>query len=245
LLNSYLQRTQLLLNDAAATLYQLADLTLYINEGRAQLAIQAEILIANITTAITLGDQTFALSSLAPPTGYLNAINVRSISVASGGGGVRTMMEGRPWAWFNNYYYTGPNSAQQGPPSVWAQQTQGVSGTAYFWPLADGGYNMTVESSWTPIALVDDSTVEVIPYPWTDAVPFYAASRALQNAQRLDDSQKMFAIFQMYVKAARLGITPEILPDNFPTSKPLPGSIDPNLTMMPSAQPARAGEGTL
>jgi hypothetical protein len=64
-------------------------------------------------------------------------------------------------------------------PFWFSQYGQGVNGSFYLYPLPDQIYPMEFDSLLIPADLVDDSTPEVIPYPWTDAVPFWAAWLAL------------------------------------------------------------------
>ena len=67
----------------------------------------------------------------------------------------------------------------------------------------------------TPIVLVDDTTAEAIPYPWTDAVPYYAAYLAYLDAQRADDSDRMFKQYEMFMKRARNMSETPFVPDYY------------------------------
>ena len=72
-----------------------------------------------------------------------------------------------------------------------------------------------------PIALVDDTTPEAIPYLWTDAVPFFAAYFALLSAQagaRQAEADRMFARYQEFTNRARRFATPSVLPFIYPQS---------------------------
>jgi hypothetical protein len=50
---------------------------------------------------------------------------------------------------------------------------------------------------------VDDTTPEALPYPWTDAVPYYAAYLAFMNSRRPMEAGNMFSIFENLMKRAR------------------------------------------
>lgn len=240
-LNGYLQQTQLLLNDETGQFYNPADLTGYINIGRADLAKKTECLID--TVRYSAAAQTFALSALTDATaGYGAAMNVRTVSTPLSGTG-RTKMEGRPWQWFQQFYLNGP-TITPAKPTVWAQQSQGEAGVVYLSPTPDTTYSLYVEATWIPIPLVDDSTAEAIPYPWTDAIPYFAAYRALLNAQRGQDAQSMWQQYNEFIMGARLGVTPQTQPLNFPGQKTLPQPLDPILTMAPqTGKPAQRTEG--
>lgn len=65
-------------------------------------------------------------------------------------------------------------------PPVWTCQFgQGTNGSIKAYPLADQAYQMQWDALCLPEDLIDDTTFEAIPEPWTKAVPFYAAHLAL------------------------------------------------------------------
>ena len=55
----------------------------------------------------------------------------------------------------------------------------------------------------TPVVLVDDTTAEAIPYPWTDCVPYFAAYLALMNSRRPEEAANMFKLYETFMKRAR------------------------------------------
>lgn len=217
-LSTYTQQVQTLLSDLASQFYLVNNLTNFINSGRAQVAIQSECLIANGMQATVNGTQFYPLSGVSPPATLSNAINIRSMRVTNTDTTL-SVLEARPWQWFQNYYLNGAASIAKGQPGVWAQQTQGISGSFAVSPIPNGTFILTLEASWVPTPLVDNNTVDAIPYPWTDAVVFYACYLAYVSAQRGDDAKRMMALFNTYMKAARLGVTPEWNAMNFPGLK--------------------------
>jgi hypothetical protein len=64
-------------------------------------------------------------------------------------------------------------------PFFFSQYGQGVNGSFYIQPVPDQAYPAEFDCLLIPADLVDDTSVELIPYPWTDAVPFYASWLAL------------------------------------------------------------------
>lgn len=67
-------------------------------------------------------------------------------------------------------------------PFWWAQYGQGTDLTFYLYPQPDQTYPVEVDCICVPLDLEPDGSVpETIPYPFTDAVPFYAAWMALQT----------------------------------------------------------------
>jgi hypothetical protein len=242
-LTAYVQQVQRLVNDPTGQFYNPTDLAVYVNLARGTIATQAECLVANGTLSTVNGTQTYALSSLAGPAGLISAVNVRSVrSVIAG---VGRMLDARPWPWFNTYQLTGLNLGSAGPPTVWSQQTQGVQGSLWFSPTPNGTVALTVEAAWIPIPLVNDSTVEVLSYPWTDAVPYFAAYLAYENAQRLDDAKRMQGLFNAFMIAARVGVTPMVGGPSWPPGKGFQSPIDAAGSLLPNGKPAQSGEGGL
>jgi hypothetical protein len=242
-LNAYILQVQRLLNDELAQYYNPADLQVYINLARNTLASQTESLIASTTLTTTNSTQSYLISAFVSPTALGDPINVRSVrSIVNG---VGAMLDSEPWPWFSNYYLTGLNTALMDTPTLWSMQNQGNGGNLWLWPIPNGSVTLLVEASWMPVSLVDDSTPEALSYPWTDAVPFLAAYWAYLNAQRGSDAQRMLGMFNAFVKNARVGVTPEILPVNWPALKGLQGASDATATMNPGAKPSQGGEGGL
>jgi hypothetical protein len=62
---------------------------------------------------------------------------------------------------------------------------------------------------------VDDTTVEAIPYPWTDAIPYYAAYLAASNAQRAQDASSNFGQYEVFMKRARAMSETPFIPDAY------------------------------
>ena len=243
MLTAYLQQTRRLLNDENAQFYSDTDLTAFINIARNTIATQSECLVSTGTLSTVNGTQSYALTTLTPPTGLSGAVNVRSImSVISNT--YRTIPK-RSWQWFTNYNLNGASTTATGIPTVWSMQNEGSMGTVWFSPVPNGVISMSVEAAWTPVALVNDSTPENLSYPWTDAVPYFACYMAYLNAQRQADSQRMLGLFNGFMKAARVGVTPEWASATFPNLKGLQGAFDPLASNIGKAiAPSQGGEGS-
>ena len=193
----------------STSLYSDADLTRWINLARGQIAVEPQNscirYMATISTSPT--QQVYNFSSLntgvSGTTGIQGVMNIRSLSynVASG----QLWITPRPWPWFSLYELNNPvpNSAA---PRSWAQFAQGVNGSFYISPLPDAAYLLNCNSVCYPINLVDDTTVEALPYPWTDCVPYLAAYWALLSAQtnaRLADALQYYKIYGEFAERAR------------------------------------------
>ena len=218
---------QLLQNPSAPTsLYPTASLTSWINTARGQLAGEAECIRTIGTLSLTSGVQVYPFSSItfsgsSSTTGIQGPLNVRTIWRTSGSG--KVWIRPRSFEWFSLYELN--NAAPtEGPPTIWSQLGQGVNGTIYVSPVPDQSYTLTMDVPCYPIALVDDTTVEAIPYLWTDAVPFFAAYYALLAAQstaRQGDADKMMQRYMQFVQRARAAATPSVLSGQYPQTPPV------------------------
>jgi hypothetical protein len=187
----------------------------YINIARQQLAGDGECIRLFGTLMMSSGISNYTLAAIVPnPFGTSGVDGVLAVRMANQGG---RLLDLRPWEWFFNYYYAQP--ATSGMPMVVAQQGQGLSGTLWFWPPPDpmhAALGVNFDCVCLPIPLVDDTTPDAIPYPWSDAVPFYAAYYAYMAMQRQADADMMLARYLMLMRRARGESVPSALPENLP-----------------------------
>lgn len=124
---------------------------------------------------------------------------------------------------YSNYRYTIPMYAfsdyqayvRQYPfqyqyvPTFSSQFGQGTSGDLFTFPLPSQTYQFEVDCLCLPQDLIDNQSVEAIPDPWTDAIPFYAAHLAyleLQDFNRANGYLQMYEKFaQNYSNFVRIG----------------------------------------
>jgi len=71
-------------------------------------------------------------------------------------------------------------------PTFCSQFGQGASGSLFFYPLPSQTYQMEWDCRCIPQDLIDDQSVEAIPDPWTDAVPYFAAKLTFEELQNLN-----------------------------------------------------------
>ncbi len=223
-LTAYLNQTRRLLQNPAApiALYSDADLTSWINIARGQLAGESESIryMGSISTVALTNVYNFSGISTGTPSanGIQGVINVSQIwyVVASG----QKWVTPRAWPWFSLYVLNNP-VPQGSYPTDWSQYGQGtapgstgsVSGGSFYINVPDIVYTLALDCVCYPIALVDDTTKEAIPYLWTDAIPYYAAYLALLSAQnnaRLDDAKQYFNMYTEFVERARRASNPSI-----------------------------------
>ena len=188
----------------STSLYSDPDLTRWINIARGQVAGEGACIRTHGTIPTVAGQDNYTFASISTgvpaATGIQGVIRIDSLHCAAGSG--QLWMSPRPWAWFSLYNRNNP-VPQQGQPTEWAQYGQGAApgaglvngGTFYVSLVPDDVYQLSANSVCYPIPLVDDTTVEALPYFWTDAVPFFAAYFGLLSAQT---NARMAEAAQMY-----------------------------------------------
>lgn len=228
MLNTYLLQTQELLQNPPAPnpLYATANLIDYINRARLILAGDAECVRVYGQFSTVVGQRQYPFSALNVATvnpAVSAPFNLRYLWYAVGDPGGQASMRPRGWPWFSQYKLNNP-VPQPGAPQVWSQYGQGDSGSLFIDPIPDDVYTIFCDTVCVPIALVDDTTAEAIPYPWTDAVPFFAAYYALLSAQapaRQADAERMMQRYEEFKTRARRMSNPSILPGLYEQSAPV------------------------
>lgn len=221
------QVARLLQNPPAPTsLYTTADIDSYINTARGQLAGEAECIRYLGTISTVVGQTTYNFSDIdtgvSATNGVEAVINVRQMLYGLGNG--KMWVPSRPWEWFLQYHLNNPVPIiGGGPPAAWSQFGQGAApgtsgsvagGTFYIDPAPDAVYTLYLDCVCYPIALADNTTVEAIPYLWTDAVPFYAGYYALLSSQtnaRMADAERYFNMYLKFIQRARSAANPDVL----------------------------------
>ena len=251
MLNTYLAMTARLLQNPAAPspLYSTADLTLYINSARGQLAGESKSVRAMGTLAASAGVNNYAFSSITVPgassLGITGVLDIETLWYSVGQG--QQWVRSRPWPWFARYELSNP-VPDSGPPKTWAQFGQGAAaqaspnpiggGSLYVSPLPDYAYTLLVDAVCYPIPLASDSDPEALPYLWTDAVPYFAAYLALMSAQsnaRTEQALGMYKLYEEFAGRARQASTPMTLPGQYPQQ--------PNLTRQNQLGVSAGGRG--
>lgn len=222
MLNLYITETQQLLSNpnAPVTLYSAANITQFVNTARTQMAGETECVRSYGTLTVTTVTTIYPFSSITGlPTGADGIFNVRQAGYTSGTGTI--YMGPRPFPWAQLYWL---NNASQTPgaPSEWSQYKIGDSGSLYLNPILDTTYTLKLDVSVLPVELVDDNTVELIPYPYQDAVPYFAAYYAYMSAQRQQDAQTMYARYQEFVRRGEKIVVPNVLPKQYDQYTPPP-----------------------
>ena len=240
MLTQYITNTQNLLQSpgAPSTLYSTANITLWVNIARGQVAGEGRCIKAIGTIPTIIGQRNYNFSGISfgvvATTGIQGALDLVRVQYNVGAG--QKWVKGKSWAWFDFQRLNNPVPTS-GAPTEWAQLSQGsaglgsitgegsgtiASGSFYVDPLPDYTYTLNCLCDCYPQALVIDTDVEALPYLWTDAVPYFAAYLALMSAQtsaRLQQAQQMLQLYEQFVQRARQFANPDLNAGAFEQSK--------------------------
>ena len=89
-------------------------------------------------------------------------------------------------------------------PAFGSQFGRGASGSFYFYPPPSQTWQLELDCSCLPQDLIDDESVEVIPDPWTDAVPYFSAHLAYLELQNMNAARMYSDLFDQRV--SRYGV---------------------------------------
>lgn len=247
MLTQYQNQTAALLQNPAAQnpLYPTTQLTTFINSARGQLAGDAECIRPGtqlFTLALVVGQRNYPFSTIdvSSVNGVAGVFNVRQVLLTIGAG--MRWVRPRPFEWFT-FYRLNNVVPPSGPTNEWAQLGQGETGGLWVDPLPDNTYQLNIDATCVPIPLVDDSTVEAIPYPWSDCVSYFAAYLALLASQvpaRQADADRMLARYEEFKNRARRYSTPSVLPGLYPQN-PDPTRINKLGVQVPRGAAAGGG----
>lgn len=235
MLNAYLAAVQNLIQSPSAPnpLVSTATLTADINTARSQVALDAECIRQLFNMALVSGTRAYAFSSFTNAGAGVQPapLAVRQALISN------AEITVRPWEWFVSYCLI---AVESGTPTVCAQQGQGQGGILNFWPTPNASFTLVADVVGLPLPLASDTDPEAIPYPWTDAVPFYAAWLALMSMQRQADAQLMLERYQLIARRGAQGSTSTYLPDQMPGGAgALIASTHQGVTQMPPPQGRR------
>ena len=194
-LADYLTDVETLLHDFSLQFYgSPLSLTTLINKARNKVAASSQclrVLIPNASFSTTASQNLYTFSAL---NSYLSTTGVSQImgiySVAVSQGTIKPVLDYLPWQAMQAYMLS-YNNQYTGYCEAWSQYGFGTSGSLYVWPIPSGAFPTDIDTYCLPTPLVNTTDVCAIPYPWTDAVAYYAAYWALSNAQRRDDAKAM------------------------------------------------------
>jgi hypothetical protein len=90
-------------------------------------------------------------------------------------------------------------SSYQYVPAFFSQYGRGANGSFYMYPPPSQTYPVEYDCLCLPINLVDDTTPEALPLPWTDAVKFYAAAMCYLDIQNANKAREYFQLYDDFM----------------------------------------------
>jgi hypothetical protein len=135
----------------------------------------------------------FADLDLSPFPGVGSVYTVRSVSVLFSNYrfSIAVYSFSQYQALIRNY----AGGSYQYVPVFGAQFGRGTGGSFYFFPPPSQDYLMEWDCSCLPQDLLTNNSVEAIPEPWTDAIPYWAARNAFLEIQSFNNARLMEQLF--------------------------------------------------
>lgn len=182
-LTTYQTQVQRLLHDTSTNFWPLAELTDYINEARNRVAQDTKCL-RQLVTGVNLptGQESYNPLTFLPASIGPQVIDVMGITVYWGN--TRRKMRYMAFTEFDPQYRYW-NQLQTIPEAYTRMSPTQV----FIGPAPDQVYVSDWEVAVNPTALVDNTTVDQIPIPFTEPVQYYAAFKAKWKEQSIGEAE--------------------------------------------------------
>ena len=181
-LNAYLTQLADLLHDPNNQMWSTTALTTYINEARNRVCDDTYCLRAVVTGQSTVaGQEQYLVTAIPVATGY-TPVNVMEVDLYWGT--ERIVLDYNPWRKHNIMFRRW--QTYQSRPIGFTRM-----GAQYFYlgPTPDQAYPIDIICSMRPPPLVNDSTVEPMPQPFTDLIQWWAAYKAKFREQSFAEAE--------------------------------------------------------
>lgn len=233
MLSIYVSDTRNLLNDTTGQFFPEQTLLTYINRSRRRIAAASGCLRIVPPGVQTLPNKEVypfaawnALAQTALP-GVKTILACRSLAVAIGGkwqqeddgswiiagGAWKPLWRRIVWtdfqARFRIYGRTFYGTISE--PGWWSQYNEGPIGSIYLAPIPSQQQPMELDLTCIPENLITDEDVEPIPYPWTDAVSYWAGVLCLMQQQRREDATALAQVFNAEMPFAASVVCPQMI----------------------------------
>jgi hypothetical protein len=233
MLAQYVSDTQNLLNDQQGQFFPEPTLHTYINRSRRRIAAVSGCLRVMPPNVLTVPDKEVypfaawtSLVQTAMP-GVKDILSCRSVAIGIGGkwqqkddgswiiagGSWKPLWRRIVWtdfqARFRIYGRTFYGTISE--PGWWSQYGSGPIGSLYLAPIPGQSQPMELDLTCNPQPLLTDDDVDPIPYPWSDAVAYWAATLCLMQQQRREDAVAMAQAFNTEMPFAASVVCPQMI----------------------------------
>jgi hypothetical protein len=223
MLNQYVTETQELLNDQLGQFFKLPMVTRYVNKSRRRIAG-----VSGCIRCVPPGTQTHPQQEVYPFSDWISLcqgiipgvdsiLACRSLAVAIGPGGWKPLWRRIVWTDFQSRFriYNGTFFGTISEPGWYAQYGAGPLGALFLAPIPSMSTPMEVDLTLIPAPLLSDDDPEIIPYPWSDAVPYWAATLLLLAQQRREDASAMAMLFNAELPACAAVVAPQMIQSTY------------------------------
>jgi hypothetical protein len=228
MLQQYIADVQDLLNDGEGSFFRIPRLISYINKSRRRIAAASGCLRLVPPGVMTVPNKEIyrvdAWNSLVQGgmPGAHSILFVRSLAVSIGGrwqgdeivgGAFKPMWRRLPFSDFQARFriYNKTFVGVVSDPGWWAQLGEGPAAKLYLAPIPSLAAPMELDLTLIPAPLLTDDDPEPLPFPWVDAVSYWAAMLCLMQQQRLQDAQAMAALYNSDLPFAASVVCPTFL----------------------------------
>jgi hypothetical protein len=234
MLAQYIDEVQGHLNDSGGQFFTIPRLTGYINRSRRRIAAVSGCLrIIPPGTQTVPGQEVYpfaawnALAQQIVPQAQ-SILACRSLAIGIGGawaqdpateqwsiqkGTWKPMWKRLVWTDFQARFriYGGTFYGTISQPGWYSQYGEGPLGALYLAPIPSIAAPMEVDLTLIPKPLQNDNDSEPIPYPWVDAVSYWATVLALWQQQRKEDAQGMAELFANDLPMCAAVVCPQLV----------------------------------
>lgn len=220
MLATYQGDVQNLLNDMGGQFFAAPTLTSYINRARRRIAAASgcvRVMPAGARTHAHQEEYKFhewtALVQATPGVREVLAVRSLAIAIGPGSGAWKPIWNRLSWTDFQARFRIW-NQAWVGTisyPGFYAQYGFGINGSIFLAPIPSQEQPMEVDLSCIPFPLQTDNDPEAIPYPWVDAVAYYAAFLCLLQQQRIQDANALLQLFQAELPFCANVVAPQMI----------------------------------
>ena len=144
--------------------------------------------------------------------GVKGVVDVYNVAVSWGGN--KPAMSWMPWQDLQAYARSITNGTTS-YPVVFSKYQEGESGQVWLFPVPSIATEMEWDCSCVPEPLVNDTTPEAIPQPYTNAVRFYAAKLAYFSSQRFGMADIMEEEFQKHMMTDAAAVNTGAVPNYY------------------------------
>jgi hypothetical protein len=208
-LNDYITALRDLVHDPSANFFTNATLTRYINDGRNRICQDTKCLrqlVPSIT--LTYNVEQYLINSSGLGIFQGRAIDVMEVDLYDGG--TRYPLRYLPWSRFNTTYRYFTGNLQK--PEAFTRMG-GLS--LFIGPTPNQNYNSDWIIAVNPIPLVDNTTVDEIPVPFTEPVVFWAAYLARLGEQSLAEADIFKQQYESRKQMVQRSFQTWVIPDPY------------------------------